>query len=198
MLALLAGALMLTACTNDMTTGAPTVTATVTETQDAGSTPDSTAGSDAGSDVDPQPCDSVHVEAAVAPGEGPGPDVWLTAVVVTNLGPDVCTLDGVSELEFFTGGDGRPLEIQQVTSDDGVPADLVVLGVEDQAAMTVTYPTAPEDSAPPDCLVGAARVQIMLPGDLDPASAEGWLPPVCGAVAVTPWSFGGAPGVEPN
>jgi len=189
-LALLAGAWVLTACTNDMTTAAPTVTATVTETPAAGSTDQP--------DVDPQPCDSVHVEAAVAPGEGPGPDLWLTAIVVTNLGPDLCTLDGVSELAFFTGGDGRLLDIQQVTSDDGVPADLVVLDVEDQASMSVTYPTAPEDGAPPDCLVGAGRVQIMLPGDRDPASAEAWLPPVCGAVAVTPWSFGGAPGVAPN
>jgi len=189
-LTLLVGALALTACTNDMTTGAPSAAPTVTETV-------TTAGQ-ASSAADPLPCDSVHLEAEVAPGEGPSPDVWLTEIVVTNLGPDACTLDGMSEVEFFTGGDGRRLDIQQIASDEEAPADLVILEVEEQATMSMTYATAPEDSAPLDCLVGAGRVEITLPGDDDPAQAEAWLPPVCGAVSVTSWFFGGAPGVAPN
>jgi hypothetical protein len=191
-LTLLVGALVLTACTNDLTTGSPSPV--VTETV--------TASGEASVPGDPHKCESARLEAEVTPGEGPSPDVWLTAIVVTNLGPDACSLDGMSEVEFFTGGDGRPLGVEQIASDEEAPADLVILEVQEQATMSMTFPTAPADNAPSDCLVGAGRVEFTLQGDGDDdgdrAEAEAWLPPVCGAVSVTSWFFGGAPGVAPN
>jgi hypothetical protein len=138
------------------------------------------------------------MEGTVAPGEGPSPDVWLTDIVVTNLGPTPCSLEGISDLAFFTGGDGRPLPIDQVVTTDNVPIDLVILDVGDQASMSVYFPSAPEDNPPADCHVGTGLVDITLPEDHEPVTAEAWLPPVCGAVSVTPWVFGGAPGVTPN
>jgi hypothetical protein len=143
-------------------------------------------------------CNAVHTEGAVAPGEGPTPDLWLTSIVVTNLGPTPCSLDGVSDLEFYTGGDGRQLPIDQTVTTDNVPADLVILAVDEQASMTLYFPSAPEETAPVDCHIGTASVNFTLPKDHEPVTAEAWLPPVCGTVEVTPWAFGGAPGVAPN
>ena len=197
---------LLAACTTDPATavrdtGSATVTQTVTKSAPS---PAEEVADDAPAEgpdrgVDPLPCDAVHVEAALAAGEGPTPDVWDTAVVVTNLGPDACKLDGASELELFTGGDGRPLGIKEITSDDGTAPDLVILDVGDQASMSLSYPTG----TTPDCLAGGSFAHVTLPGDTD--AVEAWpedkkqgLPPVCGAVSVTSWFFGGAPGVTPN
>lgn len=190
-------ALVATACTTE-TTGAPsTVTQTVTDQKTAEPAEDPAVDTEPDPDTgDPLPCTSVHVEAAVAPGEWPNPETWHTAVVVTNLGPDVCSLDGTSELRIFTGGDGQQLAIDQVTTDDEVPADLVVLAAGEQGSMTVLVPTAAEPT--PDCLEGGAFVDVVLPGDEEATSTTAQIPPICGAVQVTSWSFGGAPGVEPN
>lgn len=187
-------ALAATACTPET----PAAPATITETAtDKPTEKEETAEDAAEPDAaDPQPCTSVHVEAAVAPGEWPNPETWHTAVVVTNLGPDVCSLDGASELRFFTGGNGQQLAVNQVASDDEVPADLVVLAAGEQASMTVLVPTAAEPT--PDCLEGGAFVDVVLPGDEEATSANAQIPPICGAVQVTSWSAGGAPGVSPN
>lgn len=174
-------ALVTTACTPE-NTAAP---ATVTHTQ-------TTQAEEPAEGA--QPCTSLHVEAAVAPGEWPNPETWSSAVVVTNLGPDVCALEGASELRFFTGGNGRQLEVDQVTTD--APAEPVVLAVNDQASMTVVVPTAADPT--PDCEEGGTFVDVVLPGDDDVVSTEGDIPAICGAVQVTAWAAGGAPGVEPN
>lgn len=181
-------ALFAAACTTETTAAPTTVTQTVTDT--------TTTEEPAPDTGDPLPCTSLHVEAAVAPGEWPNPETWNSSVVVTNLGPDVCSLDGTSELRFFTGGDGQQLDVNQVTTDDEVPADLVVLDVGGQASMTLLVPTAAEPT--PDCLEGGAFVDVFLPGDDEPASTDADIPAICGAVQVTSWSFGGAPGVAPN
>lgn len=188
--------LVATACTTE-TTGAPsTVTQTVTDTKTASTETGEKPAEKTPESNDPQACTSVHLEAALAPGEWPNPETWNTAVVVTNLGPDMCSLDGASELRFFTGGDGRQLDVNQVLTDGDVPADLVVLTAGEQASMSVLVPTAAVPT--PDCLEGGSFVDVILSDDEDAVSAEAQIPPVCGAVQVTSWSFGGAPGVAPN
>jgi Protein of unknown function (DUF4232) len=203
-LLLVVSAGLLSACTTPVpepaASGPSTASATPATAPADVSPPPSPAGPDR--DGEPLPCDGVHVEAVLAPGEGPAPDIWDSAVVVTNLGPDACVLDGTSELEFFTGGDGRPLGINEVTTDDGTQPVSVILDAGDQASMAVTYSTAAQGTRP-DCLEGGSFAHVTLPGDDQPV--EAWppdkamgLPPVCGAVSVTSWFFGGAPGVVPN
>ncbi|HEV7650716.1 MAG TPA: DUF4232 domain-containing protein [Actinophytocola sp.] len=205
---LVASAGLLAACTTDPAAatrhdGSATVTRTVTKSASSPE-PSPEQGAEPAVDPDPLPCDAVHVEAAMAEGEAPTPEVWDTAIVVTNLGPDACQLDGTSELELFTGGDGRRLDVKEITSDDGVPADLVILDVGDQASMAVSYPTTAEAPATrPDCAQGGSFAHVTLPGDKE--AVEAWpedkqlgLPPVCGPVTVTSWYSGGAPGVAPN
>lgn len=133
------------------------------------------------------PCSSVHAEAAVAPGEGPSPDLWLTEIVLTNLGPGTCAVEGVSHLRLFSAS--RRLPVDQVVTPEG-DVDLVILAEADQAAMSVNFPTAPEPA--PACQVGAGRLEIILPGDTDATIAEARLPPICGPIAVTPWYFAGS------
>jgi hypothetical protein len=188
-------ALALTACTATPQPPAdpePAITHTVTASASA------TTSVTAAPDGPVAACNAVHTEGAVAPGEGPTPEQWTTSIVVTNLGPTPCSLEGISELAFFTGGDGSPLPVKQVVTTDDVPIELVVLDVGDQASMSLYFPSAPEDDAPADCLVGTGVVDITLPADHEPLTAQASLPPVCGAVSVTPWGFGGAPGVAPN
>lgn len=181
---LILAVLMLTGCTvpsHGTPSAPPTVTHTVTATASPSGVP---------------PCNAVHVEVAVAPGEGPSPDLWLTEIVLTNLGPGACSVEGVSDLTFRAGDSALPVD-QTVTPGDG-PPDLVILDVSDQAAMSVSFPTAPERDAPPNCLVGTGVVQLTLPNDTEPIAMEAWLPPVCGTVSVTPWYFGGAGAAAPN
>jgi hypothetical protein len=182
-------ALAAAGCTTETTAAPTTVTRTVTDT-----TVQHEETQREKKPAEARPCTSVHVEAAVAPGEYPTPQTWQTAVVVTNLGPDVCSLEGASELRFFTGGDGQRLEVNQVMTD-GAAAEPVVLAVSEQASMGLVVPTAPE--ATPDCLEGGAFVDVVLAGE-DAVSAEAPVPPICGAVHVDPWAAGGAPGAAPN
>lgn len=171
---------------------APATGSTVSQTSEA--PPDGDRGFQA------QPCRAADVEAMIAPGEGPGPDRWHTAIVVTNKGPAPCTLQGASELEFFTGGNGSPLGIKEVTTDSA--AEPVQVQVGEQASMSIGYATV-HDNPPPDCLTDGSFAQVTLPGDTEPVDAwpaerQAGLPPVCGAVEVTAWAAGGAPGVPPN
>lgn len=144
-------------------------------------------------------CGSAHTDAVVAPGEASSETIWDTAIVVTNRGTAPCTLQGVSKLELYTGGDGKPLGIKEVTTD-GQPQELVALQPGQQASMMVLIHTAPEP-VPADCLEGASFAEVTLPGDTKAIEAwlpdrAQWMPPVCGAVEVGPWGQGGAPGVK--
>jgi hypothetical protein len=189
-------ALTVAACAPGTGATQTTVTETSTTTEKvAEKTNEKAEGAAEAPSDDAQPCTSLHVEAAVAPGEWPTPQTWQSAVVLTNLGPDVCSLDGASELRFFTGGNGARLEVNQVMTD-GEAGGPVVLAVEEQASMALLVPTAAEPT--PDCEEGATFVDVVLTGDDDVASAEGDIPAICGAVQVSPWSSGGAPGVVPN
>jgi len=199
---LAAAAGLLTACTTDPNAVAaddPSTSPTVTETVEvpvSETAPEEEPVEDLpAEDGNPLHCDAVHVEAAIAPGEA-NQDYWNTDIVLTNLGPDVCRLDGASGLEFFTGGDGRPLGINQVISEEGA-GDLAIIGVGEQASMGVGYPTAAPGTRT-DCLEGGSFAHVMLSGDDD--VVEAWhpdrqqgLPPVCGAVTVTSWLAGGVP-----
>jgi uncharacterized protein DUF4232 len=200
-LLLVACAGVLTACTTEPGTATPAdQPATVTESTSTPAPAEDTSPAGPDRTGEPLPCEAVHVQAALAPGEGPTPTVWDTAVVVTNLGPDACEIDGVpGKLEFLTGGDGRPLGINEVTSEDGTEPDSVILDAGNQATMSITYSTAPAGTRP-DCLEGGSFAHVTLPGDDDaieawPPDKQAGLPPVCGAVQVTSWDFGGAPGV---
>ena len=150
-------------------------------------------------DADPLPCAATHVAATIAPGERSRPGVWRTEIVVTNVGgPGACWLDGASELEFFTEEGSLPLGIKEVTSDDGA-GELAVLELGDQASMSVTYPTA-RPGTRRECLEGGSFARVTMPGDSKTIEARPpypitGLPPVCGAVRVTFWLSGGAPGV---
>jgi hypothetical protein len=188
-----AAAALLTACTQQ-TEGSPargtTVTQTVTSTAQT-TTPEPTG------EVEALPCDAPHMEAVLAPGEGGG-EAWTTAIVVTNLGPDDCRLEGVSWLDLY-GDDAGPLEPKQVT-DDSVPPDLVILDAGDQAAMAISYPTTSDPAQAAVCDTGATSAEFLLPCDERPLEARHQdpamvLPPMCGAVEITSWFSGGAPGV---
>ena len=197
-LPLLAVAGLVTACTTAPGTAAPpTVTEAVTSPASAPAASSVSAAPAADTpepDANPLPCAAVHVEAAIGDGS-PNQDQWNTDIVLTNLGPQSCRLDGASKLELFTGGDGRPLGIHQVMSAEGA-GDLAVLDVGDTASMGVSYPTA-EPGTRPDCLEGGSFAQVTLDGDSDvveawPPDPQVGLPPVCGAVTVTSWLAGPA------
>lgn len=194
-----------TACVPDTTAAPATVTQTVTDTNTA----TKPAGDDepAGEKLDDKgatpadgtlPCTSLHMEAEMAPGEGPGPELWHTALVVTNLGPDRCSLEGVSEVRFYTGGDGSLLPVEFVVWDEGPPAEKVVLAVGDQANTAMLLPVSHDPDPAPECLLGGLLVDVFLPGDEDPVSTQADIPAICGEVKVSPWGAGGAPGVPPN
>jgi hypothetical protein len=190
-------ALLTTACTPETDAAPPAAEATTTTTTKEATTgepvTEPTSGSGQG---EPGPCTSADVAAEVAPGEWPEPGTWHTAVVLTHRGPGACTLTGAAELRFV--GPAGPLEIQQVMSDDGGPAGPVVVTKGEQASMVVLVPTTAEEPPPSDCLTGGGVVEVVLTDGDEPAAAEASLPPVCGAVQVTPWGEGGAPGVAPN
>src|SRR5262245_20208441 len=118
----------------------------------------------------PAPCSAQQVRAEIEPGDHPNAGVWDGAVVLTNLGPDVCAIAGASELDVT--GDGR--SVTQVTTNDVMPWDLVVLAPGERASMSMRFPTSG-----PDCLRGGGAVDVSLPGDGAPATVATWLPPVC-------------------
>lgn len=137
----------------------------------------------------PGPCVERQVRAEVEPGEYPDTDRWDATVMLTNLGPDVCAIGGASDLSFT--GDGGRLPVQQVTADAVLPWNLVVLAPGEQASMSLLIPTKDEPAA--GCLRTGGVVDVSLPGNGAPVTVAAWLPPVCGPVRVTSWSFGGAP-----
>jgi hypothetical protein len=194
---------LLTACTTDPATAVKDDEPPATRSADPGS-PSAPTGQepDDGTpvyDPDPLPCGSEHVEAALSPLETPDGEVRQTSVVVTNLGPDPCVLVEASELEFHAGGDGAPLGIHQVAVDEPAQQEAPVLQAGSQASMAVTIPVGEG----PSCLDGGTFAQVTMPGDEKAVEArfptgEMSLPPVCGAVQVTSWHSGGAPGVAPN
>lgn len=147
----------------------------------------------------PPPCASADLRGAIAPGESGDPTTWTSVIVVTSVRSDACVLDGVSQVEFRTGGSGAPLGVQQVT-DAAAESSPVVLAAGEQAAMSLAYPTSFDDPAPGDCVTDGQFVDVVLPANQE--VVEAWfpdrrlgLPPVCGAVATGAWQEGGAPGV---
>jgi uncharacterized protein DUF4232 len=191
---------LLCACGKESTTaGAPvvtTVTATATVTAKGATARPATKPPKVASI---SPCVNARTEAAIAPGEAPSERIWDSAIVVTNRGTVPCTLQGVSQLELYAGGDGKPLGIKEITTD-GAPRDLVTLRPSEQASMAMVVHTSAAKLVPTDCLEGASFAEVTLPGDSKAIEAwlpdrAMWLPPVCGAVEVSPWGKGGAPGV---
>jgi hypothetical protein len=200
---LAATALLLGACGKESATAVAPVAGQVTRTVTATASAKPVSAKPATSPQKPPGvarCGSAHTEAVVAPGEAPSEEIWDTAIVVTNRGTTSCTLQGVSKLELYTGGDGKPLGIKEITMD-GQPQELVTLEPGEQATMAMVLHTTAAKPVPTDCLDGASFAEVTLPGDSKaieawlPDRAE-WMPPVCGAVEVSPWGQGGAPGVK--
>lgn len=195
-LALVAGAVaLLSGCvaTGGTPSSAPSSAATVTKTVTAAPTTGKTGSGEASG---PQRCGASQVEAVIAPGEGPDEYTWDTAIVLTNLGSRPCTLVGMSKLQLFTGGNGAELDIE-VKHDTAAPAERVLIPPGEQAAMSVEFTTRHEDTG--SCAEGATFAHVTLPGDDAPVEAwpaerEQGLPAVCGAVIISPWAAGGAPG----
>jgi uncharacterized protein DUF4232 len=191
------GVALLGACEVGIPQSAPASTVTVSAQPQPD---DPTAGS--GDDDPMPPCTADGVEAAIAPGEGPSPDHWVTSIVLTNAGEITCTVEGTSPLTVYTGGDGRPLPIEQTASQDGPPEGIVTVSPGEQASIGVSFASSHDGDLPADCREGGSFVAVDLPDDA--GTVEAWpvdaigLPPICGPVATTDWSFGGAPGVPPN
>ena len=194
--ALIALTVLLTACGKESTTpGAPGVTSRkVVVSATARGT---AGGASARAATSPPniariaPCISAHVEAVIAPGEASSEQIWNSGIVVTNRGTTPCTLQGASKIEFY------PLSIKEVTTA-GDPQALVSLKPGEQATMHMVVHTTAAKPVPTDCLEGVTSAQLTLPGDTKPIEARlpdrsQSLPPVCGAIEVSPWAKGSGP-----
>lgn len=170
--------------------------ATVTETV-SGEQPDTSvedAPAEEPADDDPAPCTADDISPQVAEGDHSHPEIWSTAVVVTNTGSANCRLEGVGDIMFIARS-GDPFDIEQETAGgDGPADDLVIIGPEEQASMYVSYPSAAGETD--DCS-GPISAQVRLPGDQQsfevetPATME-TMPPLChGPISVSPFAYGG-------
>jgi uncharacterized protein DUF4232 len=169
-----------------------TVTETVRSddaTGEAGPGPEAGQGSD-----DPAPCTADDISPQIAEGDHSRPDIWNTAVVVTNVGSADCRIEGVGDIMFIAQS-GDPFDIEQQTAEgDGPADDLVIIGPEEQASMYVSYPSAADETD--DCS-GPISAQVRLPSDEasfkveTPATME-TMPPLChGPIEVSPFAAGG-------
>jgi hypothetical protein len=141
---------------------------------------------------DPVPCSVDVVEPEMAAGESQ-PQVWNSAVTLTNVGTEVCRLEGGADLTFIApSGDPYDLPVE-----DGEPGDdLVLVGPGEQASLLFSYPSAPEGPASEECSSPDSAL-VTLPGDEQPL--EVWhpesfeeMPMLCGGpVSVSGWSPGG-------
>ncbi|HEV7650715.1 MAG TPA: DUF4232 domain-containing protein [Actinophytocola sp.] len=171
---------------------AATVTETVSGEQPDTSVEDAPAEEPAGDD--PAPCTADDISPQVAEGDHSHPEIWSTAVVVTNTGGANCRLEGVGDIMFIARS-GDPFDIEQETAGgDGPADDLVIIGPEEQASMYVSYPSA---SGETDDCSGPISAQVRLPGDQQsfevetPATME-TMPPLChGPISVSPFAYGG-------
>ena len=109
----------------------------------------------------PPPCAEANLAGVIDPGEAPNVDTFNSAIVVINHRKTVCTIQGFSELEWHTGGNGSTLPIETVRSAG--PAELVTLGPGEQASFTMTV-TMDGDGARTDCYEGASYAYVTLPG----------------------------------
>ena len=173
----------------------PTVTKTVTGEQSESPAEDAPADQQPASD-DLVPCTTDVVEPEMAAGDHSQPDVWNSAVVVTNVGTADCRLEGVSDITFIAPS-GDPYDIAQTTIEEGAPVDdLVVVAPGEKASMYLSYASAAEDAMPENCSPPVSAV-VQLPDDEQPL--EVWhpesadaMPPLCGGpVSVSPWAAGG-------
>jgi hypothetical protein len=150
----------------------------------------------------PRRCRASDVEAAVSPGDYPTPTEFHSAIVVRNTSGAACIVKGAGRLELHTGGNGADLGIKVVASADDTPQP-VRLEPGALASMSVRYSTSSGSPVPSDCAENGVYAQVTLPDTSDPV--EAWFPnradgfpPVCGAVTVSSWGPGGAPGVFGN
>jgi hypothetical protein len=147
-----------------------------------------------------KPCTAKNLEGVVAPGDGPTPDTYHTAIVIRNISTSRCTLQGTSKVSMYTGGNGSDIGIRPVASSADA-AEVVTLEPGDLAAMSVQYSTAYTDPVPTDCAENGAFAKVEISGEADAVTAwyedrsQGF-PPVCSAVNLGAWSKGGAPGVH--
>jgi hypothetical protein len=173
-------------------------TATVTQTvsaEEPASAADGTPAEVPAGD-DPAPCTADGISPQIAEGDHTHPEIWSTAVVVTNTGDANCRLEGVGDIMFIAQS-GDPFDIEQETAGgDGPADDLVIIGPEEQASMYVSYPSAAAGEATDECS-GPISAQVRLPGDEQsfdietPATME-TMPPLChGPISVSPFSYGG-------
>jgi hypothetical protein len=184
-----AGAALLAGCTvAPQPQAAPT---TVTETVHG---EDGTPVSGPGPSDDPAPCTADDVSPQIAEGDHSRPEIWSTAVVLTNVGGADCRLEGVGEITFV-GRSGDTYDIEQETAGgDGPADDLVIIGPEEQASMYVSYPSA---SGETDDCSGPISAQVRLPHDEQPFKVETpatmeTMPPLChGPISVSAFAAGG-------
>jgi uncharacterized protein DUF4232 len=192
------GAALLTGCTvQPQQEAAPTTVTETVDSADAGGEagPDTGQAEGEGSD-DPAPCTADDISPQIAEGDHSHPEIWSTAVVVTNVGSANCRIEGVGDITFIAPS-GDPYDIPQETAGgDGPADDLVIIGPEEQASMYVNYPSAASGEAADECS-GPIEAQVTLPGDdasfkvETPATMES-MPPLCsGPISVSPFARGG-------
>ena len=192
-LVLLAMAALITACGKESTAGAP-VTSTLHATATLRAKSATPMPPASAKPVRIGACTSAQTVAEIAPGESPSERIWHSAIIVTNRGSALCTLQGASKLELYTGGDGKPLGIKEIPRT-GAAEELIALRPGGKASMAILIHTAPKP-VPAGCLDGASFAEVTMPGDNKAIEAwlpdhSMWLPPVCGAVEVSPWeSYG--------
>ncbi|HEV7652554.1 MAG TPA: DUF4232 domain-containing protein [Actinophytocola sp.] len=186
------GAALLAGCTVQPQQEAATTTVTETAHSADGTAseaPDAGEGSG-----DPAPCTADDISPQLAEGDHSRPEIWNTAVVVTNTSGADCRIEGVGDITFI-GRSGDSYDIEQETArGDGPADDLVIIGPEEQASMYVSYPSA---SGETDDCSGPVSAQVRLPSDEQPFKVETpatleEMPPLChGPVMVSPFASGG-------
>jgi Domain of unknown function (DUF4232) len=193
-----AGGLLLAGCAQPP--AAPAGPATETRTVTASPTakpapapaPTKAKPQPAGEPGDPPECHVAYVSVAIQPGDSLGHGVFETSIVLTNHGPDSCTLYGSSRLELVTAA-GAPLGIKEIQSD--MDPKLITIQKGRTAKMLLQY-ESPYPDTPADCLPKPAFAELTLPADENeqidakPADPAFGMPAVCGPVTVTPWTAG--------
>jgi F0F1-type ATP synthase membrane subunit c/vacuolar-type H+-ATPase subunit K len=178
-----AGIAAATSAASSATTPAPSTAATST----AGAT---TAKKPAPKPSQPLSCVGADVTGELELGDAPSAEILYANVIVTNSSHAVCTIQGLSEVELHTGGDGFTLPLRTIMSTDVQP-ELVTIVPGEQARLQMGL-VMDADGIRDDCYEGASYAYVTLPGDHD--LVEAWLPDpyrfpaLCGPIEVSPWS----------
>ncbi|MGH3877737.1 MAG: DUF4232 domain-containing protein [Actinophytocola sp.] len=172
---------------------APTATETVTAGDEPAEQPGETAAPAEPADGGPARCTADDVSPELAEGAF-SPEMWSTAVVLTNVSGAECRIEGVGDITFIAPS-GDPYDIAQETAGGDGPVDLVIIGPDEQASMYVNYPS-PESGIREDCS-GPISAQVTLPSDdrpleVEPPAAMEEMPALCdGPISVSPFTRGG-------